>query len=34
MTDAPTRPNLTFACELDATRLTELFADASVIDDL
>jgi hypothetical protein len=29
-----TRPSLTFACELDAPRLTELFADASVIDDL
>jgi hypothetical protein len=25
---------VTFACELDAARLTELFADASVIDDL
>jgi hypothetical protein len=27
-------PRLTFACELDAPRLTKLFADASVIDDL
>src|SRR5512133_3107793 len=34
MTEELTRLNLTFACELDATRLTELFADASVIDDL
>jgi hypothetical protein len=29
-----TRPSLTFACELDAARLTELFADAAVTDDL
>jgi hypothetical protein len=28
------RPSVTFACELDAARLTELFADASVIDEL
>jgi hypothetical protein len=34
MTDELTRPTLTFACELDAARLTELFANASVIDDL
>jgi hypothetical protein len=27
-------PQLTFACELDATRLAHLFADSSVIDDL
>jgi hypothetical protein len=27
-------PQLTFACELDAARLAELFADSSVIDDL
>jgi hypothetical protein len=25
---------LTFACELDRARLTELFSDASVIEDL
>jgi hypothetical protein len=29
-----TRPSLTFACELDAARLTDLFADGSVTDDL
>jgi hypothetical protein len=34
MTEELTRPSLTFACELDARRLTELFADPSVIDDL
>lgn len=34
MTEELTRPNLTFVCELDAPRLTELFADPSVIDDL
>jgi hypothetical protein len=34
MTEKLTRPSLTFACELDAARLTELFADGSVIDDL
>jgi hypothetical protein len=34
MTEELTRPSLTFACELDAARLTELFADPSVIDDL
>ena len=28
------RPNLSFVCELDAARLTELFADGSVIDQL
>jgi hypothetical protein len=28
------RPRLTFACELDARRLGELFADGSVIDEL
>jgi hypothetical protein len=28
------RPSLTFACELDAARLTELFADARVINEL
>jgi hypothetical protein len=27
-------PRLTFACELDAPRLTELFADGALIDDL
>jgi hypothetical protein len=27
-------PRLTFACELDRTRLTELFADGSVLADL
>jgi hypothetical protein len=27
-------PRLTLACELDAPRLTELFADGAVIDDL
>lgn len=27
-------PQLTFACELDPARLTDLFADSSVIDDL
>jgi hypothetical protein len=27
-------PQLTFACELDAARLVDLFADSSVIDDL
>ena len=27
-------PQLTFACELDAARLADLFADSSVIDDL
>lgn len=34
MTEELTRPSVTFACELDAARLTELFADGSVIDDL
>ena len=34
MTKQIARPSVTFACELDAARLTELFADASVIDDL
>jgi hypothetical protein len=34
VTEELTRPIVTFACELDAPRLTELFADASVIDDL
>jgi hypothetical protein len=34
MTEELARPNLTFVCELDAPRLTELFADPSVIDDL
>jgi hypothetical protein len=34
MTEELTRPSVTFACELDAARLTELFADASVIEDL
>jgi hypothetical protein len=28
------RPSVTFACELDAARLTELFADGSVVDEL
>ena len=28
------RPELTFACELDAARLAALFADASVVEDL
>jgi hypothetical protein len=28
------QPNLSFVCELDAARLTTLFADSSVIDDL
>jgi hypothetical protein len=31
---AITPPRLSFACELDAARLTELFADGSVIEDL
>jgi hypothetical protein len=30
----PARPRLTFACELDPARLTELFADGSVIRQL
>lgn len=30
----PDPPQLSFACELDPARLTELFADGSVIDDL
>jgi hypothetical protein len=34
MAEELTRPTVTFACELDAARLTELFADPSVIDDL
>jgi len=34
MTQELTRPNLTFACELDAPRLTELFENGLVIDDL
>jgi hypothetical protein len=28
------RPRLTFACELDAARLTALFANGSVLEDL
>jgi hypothetical protein len=28
------QPRLTFACELDRARLTVLFSDASVIEDL
>ena len=28
------QPRLTFACELDRVRLTALFSDASVIEDL
>ena len=28
------RPRLTFACELDRARLTELFSDARVTEDL
>jgi hypothetical protein len=28
------QPRLTFACELDRERLTTLFSDASVIEDL
>jgi hypothetical protein len=34
MTQELTRPNLTLVCELDAARLTELFADGAVIDEL
>ena len=34
MTEELTRPSVTFVCELDAARLTELFADGSVIDEL
>jgi hypothetical protein len=34
MTEELTRPTLTFVCELDAARLTELFTDGSVIDEL
>jgi hypothetical protein len=34
MTEELTRPSLTLVCELDAARLTELFADGSVIDEL
>ena len=28
------QPRLTFACELDRARRTELFSDGSVVDDL
>ena len=34
MTEELTRPSVTFVCELDVARLTELFTDGSVIDEL